>query len=293
MKGAGKGRKGRIGPDGRFISTDSIVEQCRALLADSWPDGDVRKALARQFGGSANGYRKHIAMARKKNLAQLNRTLEESKSDAMQQWQRLLAEAQAEKRRIYVNLMAAQKELAIIRQRYETTPEALPEFMALHGLIDSKERTLIAINKEYASARYHVDKYQNTIDRMLGHMAPNRTEAVVNSNSTSTTMSLTANLTPPEPLTLEDADRQLKEMLSKLRGETMTANVTGTKYIEAGVVQSGIEEPVPAEPENPRHEWPVVVRRVRGGGIEQVKSEEAQSVVQADSNSSSEYGQDQ
>lgn len=211
--GAG-GKPGRMTPDGQFVSTETIVENIRALLADSWTKGDIRRVLVRQFGGTAQSFNRHIALARKRNLAQLGRSPEQSKADSMQQWQRLLVEAQQEKKRCHANLTSTQTELMKARRALDKVDdEANPEmYLTMLGTINHKEDTLKAATKAFESARYHVDKYQNVIDRMLGHRAPEKTE-----NTTNTTLNV--KLAKPEPLTLKDADEQLKGMLKKLRSE--------------------------------------------------------------------------
>ncbi len=239
------GRKpGRTTISGNFIPTNTIIENVRILLADSYTPGDIKRMLVSQFGGKGTSFNKHIALARRRNNSFLQRTPEESRSDAMMQWQRLLVEAKKEKTRADQNLKNAQKELDEIRKVLgKLDPgEDADAWLSAMSLVDSKERNLQACEKVFASARHHVDKYQNTIDRMLGNNAPNKTE-----NVTTITGTLTHETAPKEPMTREDNDAQLRDILQQMRSN-LQPRITSEPPAE-GIIIDAESTPVP-EPES-------------------------------------------
>jgi hypothetical protein len=242
---ASGGKPGRTTISGTFIPTNTIVENVRLLLMDSYTTGDIKRMLVSQFGGKGASFNKHIALARRRNNGFLQRTPEESRSDAMMQWQRLLVEAKKEKARAEQNLKNAQKDLDDIRKvsgKLDPDEDA-DAWLSAMSLIDSKERNLQACEKVFASARHHVDKYQNTIDRMLGNNAPNKTENVTTISGT-----LTHETAPKEPMTREDNDAQLRDILQQMR-TSLQPRITSDAPAEGIIIDAEstpVPEPVPA-----------------------------------------------
>ena len=242
---ASGGKPGRTTMNGTFIPTNTIIENVRILLADSYTTGDIKRMLVSQFGGKGASFNKHISLARKRNNQFLQRSPEESRSDAMSQWQRLLVEAKTEKKRAEANLKTAQRELDELRRSSSSIDptEDIESYLSAMSLIDSKERNLQACEKVFASARHHVDKYQGIIDRMLGNNAPNKTENVTTINGTLT------HETIQEPLTIEDNETQLRNLLQQMKDSISSSSPRLTQEPPAeGIVIDVQSEPAPAQP---------------------------------------------
>ena len=212
VRSGGKGNHGRwIGE--KFISADEIIESIRDLLANSWTSGDIKRVMAKRFGGSGRSFERHLRAARKRNLEHLCRTPYEAKADSMQQWQRLLVEAKQDKSRTHANLLAAQTELNALRMRLADGGLTDDQTVTIHARIDAKYGQVQTAEKSYSSARYWLDKFMNTIDVMLGTRAPVETTTRI---SAEVKQELAH---PTEPLTAAESDKLLLDLLAQVRGE--------------------------------------------------------------------------
>lgn len=213
VSGAGKGKKGRIVvKSGEFVPTDHIVEHVRTLLADNWTVGDIKRQLALKFGGKGASFAKHVALARKRNLASLGRTPQEAKSDSTQQWTRMLAEERQNRTRAAAAVESALARLDLLKAEYDAATNdkravALERIETQLAFVDRCERRLM-------SARQAIERHQHTIDRILGNHAP------IEYKDMSEKKAELAN--PTEPLTDKESDARLAELLGKLRGEVKT-----------------------------------------------------------------------
>ncbi len=207
-RAGGRGNHGRwIGE--RFVAADEIVESIRMLLADSWTVGDLKREMAKKFGGTGRSFERYLRVARARNIQQAGKTASESKADAMHQWHRLLVEAKSEQRRTYANLLAVQNELDQLRERAAGAGGAT--LLDLMGQIDSKINLMAACEKSYARSRYWVASHQHTIDRILGNRAPIHFQAQ--------TVKVPQLVPPNEPQTKDESVAALKDLVNQLRNQ--------------------------------------------------------------------------
>lgn len=129
--GGGRGNNGRWVGD-RFFSNDEIIEQARALLADNWPKGDIKRALARRFGGKGKTFERHLSYARRRNLGALQRTKPEAKADSLQQWRVMQAEQRQKRARCEQEVERARQKLDVLQAKFDEAGDTeLESFSAL------------------------------------------------------------------------------------------------------------------------------------------------------------------
>jgi len=215
VRAGGRGNKGRwVGE--RFVSHDEIIENIRALLADNWTAGDIKRAMVRKFGGTSKSFLRHLSYARKRNLQNIERKPEEAKSDSVQQWSRLLAEERQKRAQYTAEVAAAKAKLTLLQAGYDAA-EGGEDLEIARDRLDVGLGMLDRAEKLLASAKYWIVNYQHTIDRILGNLAP------MEFKDTSEKKAELAN--PTEPLTAKESDAKLRELLGKIRGE-ITAEVS-------------------------------------------------------------------
>lgn len=208
----GKVNKGRwlgAGEARVFVPNGEIVEEIRALLADSWTPGDIQREMARKFGGNGASFAKHIAHARQRNLATLARKPEEAKSDSVQQWQQLLTEERQKRAQASADVEVAKVKLETAYAAYDDATPA--DYKIARDRLDVAVSALERAEKLLAAAKHSMAQYQHTIDQILGNLSP------IEYKDANEKKSELAN--PTEPLTEKESNAKLQQLLGKIRGE--------------------------------------------------------------------------
>lgn len=210
VKGGGRGNYGRWLGD-TFISADTIVEQVRTLLADSWTIGDIKRSLVKKFGGKPRSFEKHVAVARKRNRETIGRTREESKADSCQQWIRLMADERVRRGRAEKQIEKLEAKLETLTTAYDAAKTA-PTRATAREKLDLYLALLDRAERRANSARHAIERHQHTLDRILGNLAPIEVDLHAKHELEN----------PPEPLTEAEGKKALRELIQKVRDRSST-----------------------------------------------------------------------
>lgn len=203
---AGKGKKGRLTPDGQFVSTHDIVEQVRTLLIRGYTSGEIKRALARKFGGRGRSFEQHIAVARRRNLEVIDKAPCDAKAESMSLWYASLRSAIDFRDRVNAEALKCQQGLENVQKVIDTQPDSA----TLRRLVEEREE----FNERYENTMKRltyfagqVSSIQDKIDRMLGTMSPVeiRTEVKIEQDD------------KPQPLTHEERDEELMSLIKSVQ----------------------------------------------------------------------------
>lgn len=228
----GKGQKFHIMPDGTKVATDDIIELVRTLLPTSFP-GEIKRVLAKRFGGRGLSYVKHIAIARARNRGLVSKELIDTKSEsifsraksiqdtvgfrtnalrAMSKSQKVIDETQA---KIDTGDYVDDKGLAKLLLKLKTSQDQFDRAKENHAYFDAV-----------------IERNQATMDRILGNHAPIQIEQKTTVNG---------GATPSEPLTHAEGDAALREMIQRVKDQ-VEKDTADKARIEAREVVSNPSE---------------------------------------------------
>lgn len=235
---------------GRQLKTDEKIQdqriqEIRMLLSYNMIKRDIVRLCAEKWQKKPKYLWKMIRVAQDRNLAHINQTPEQVKSNSLQFWTHLLQDAAARKQRAIIELGKADE---FLRQCKETLDQAklstdTERIKYATQLVRSAERLKDHGRKMIVGAQMQMEQVQDRVDRLFGNYAPERV-AVLNLN-------VDAKDNQPEPLTRADADQELMEQLGGLlKGLTQEQRVKLLTQagIPVGQVLETTCDPVPDVP---------------------------------------------